>query len=170
MIKSLTGYLQRREVLKIGRLSIRVHDIHRNDATPFLHSHPFSYVSFIIRGGYTENLEGEIIIRPTWSWAFRKCEQHHRIVDVLQGTKTIFLSWDHRHKWSLRDTGETVDGWIDYPKGLYRRTLWGKDYFCRFDGYWRVGHQCKDRALREDRPSIDQSTSPINTPYESTSI
>lgn len=158
--KHLKGYLERWTVLKIGRLHIRLHDIKRNDATPFLHNHPFHYLSFVVRGGYDENLDGKIIKRKRFSLAYRSDKAFHRIVSVQPNTKTIFFTWKTDTKWSLKPTEEKVDEWVDYEAGLYIRTMWGKPKFCKFDRFWFEGKDSKQEALLSNRPSIDQTSKP----------
>lgn len=158
--KHLNGYLERWTVLKIGRLHVRLHDIKRNDATPFLHNHPFHYLSFIISGGYTENLDGKFITRRRFSLAFRSDKTYHRIVSVQPKTKTIFFTWKTNTKWDLKPSKEKTDDWVDYEPGLYIRTLWDKPRYCKFDKYWFEGKSSKQEALASNRPSIDQTSKP----------
>jgi hypothetical protein len=158
--KSLKGYLERWTVLKIGKLHIRLHDIKRNDATPFLHNHPFHYLSFILNGGYVENLDGVLKTRKKFSIAFRSDNTYHRIVSVKPNTRTLFFTWKTNTKWNLKPTEEKVDEWVDYPSGMYIRTLWGKPKYCKFDKFWFEGKDSKNEALNSIRPSIDQTSKP----------
>lgn len=159
--KHLKGYLERWTVVKIGRLHIRLHNIKRNDSTPFLHNHPFHYLSFILNGGYEENLDGKLIKRKRFSLAYRSDKAYHRIVSVQPNTKTIFFTWKTNAKWDLKPTKEKIDEWVDYPKGIYKRNLWGTERYCKFDQYWFEGKQNIDDANKATRPSIDQSSHPI---------
>src|SRR5574343_12593 len=69
---SIKGYLERLELLRLGNLSVRVHWIKDIDRTPFLHTHPFSYLSIITRGGYTEELlvNGRLVERSHLAGSF----------------------------------------------------------------------------------------------------
>lgn len=158
--KHLKGYLERWTVIKIGRLHIRLHDIKRNDATPFLHNHPFHYLSFVLSGGYVENLNGVLKTRKKFSLAFRSDKAYHRIVSVEPNTKTLFFTWKTKTKWGLTASTDNVKEWIHYPTGVYARTLWGKKRFCKFDQYWFEGKETEKEALLSERPSIDQTTKP----------
>lgn len=156
--KHLVGYLERWSIVKIDRLHVRIHHIKRNDATPYLHSHPFSYLSFVFSGGYVEDVEGKEVVRKRFSVALRSNKTFHRIKSVEPQTKTLFITWKSKEPWALRHSGEQVEGWIHYPKGVYKRTLWGKEYFCKFDGYWYEGKATYLEALLSNRPSIDQTS------------
>lgn len=160
--KHLKGYLERWTVVKIGKLHIRLHDIKRNDATPFLHNHPFHYLSFILSGGYDEKLNDKIVTRKRFSFAFRSDKTFHRIISVQPNTKTIFFTWRTKTKWNLQPTDEKVDEWVDYRKGLYIRTLWNKKRYCKFDKFWYEGSDDPLTALLSERPSIDQTSKPEN--------
>lgn len=159
--KHLKGYLERWTVVKIGKLHIRLHDIKRNDATPFLHNHPFHYLSFILSGGYEENVDGKIINRKRFSLAFRSDKAYHRIVSVKPNTRTIFFTWKTSTKWNLKPSKEALKEWIIYPTGVYERVLWGKKRFCKFDNYWFEGSENFEQAMEAKSPSIDQSSPPI---------
>ena len=63
----LPGYLLRWRLLGAGRFMLRLHRILSPDGTPFLHTHPFWYVSVVLRGGYTERF-----LRPDGTLAKRR--------------------------------------------------------------------------------------------------
>lgn len=99
MIKPYThivGYLHRWTILRIGAFHARIHDILSIDQTPFLHNHPFWYISIILRGGYTEQVEaadGTLMVKThrVGSVISRKDGTYHRIIAVQPGTKTLFF-------------------------------------------------------------------------------
>lgn len=58
-------YLTRWRVIQTPWGSLYVHRIARPDWRPVLHDHPWSFVSFILRGGYTEVRFDPIALRLT---------------------------------------------------------------------------------------------------------
>lgn len=164
--KHLIGYLERYTLLHFKRLHIRIHRIKRPDITPFYHTHPFSYISIILRGGYTEDVNGQLIHHVAGSVVCRNDTTPHRIIEVNPKTVTLFLTWKNKgQKWELIEIENcsTVD-WIHYPKGIYKRELYGKTVYSKFDRWWyRAAHSVEAAAL-EERPSIDQSTPPWTIP------
>lgn len=162
--KHLMGYLERYTLIHIKRLHIRIHRIKRADATPFHHTHPFSYISVILRGGYTEDVNGELFTHRVGSVIARRDVTPHRIVDVNPKTVTLFLTWKNKGQhWELIDRGNQypVNDWIDYPAGIYKRLLYGNIVYSKFDQWWHRAASTSRGAELESRPSIDQSTPPL---------
>lgn len=161
----LVGYLHRWTICKLGRLHIRVHHILSADGTPFLHSHPFDYISIVLKGGYTEQvLDGDtlrtiehrapaVIIRPSAT-----C---HRISAVHGACKTLFLAWA-RGPWALRRHPDiqAPDSYRTPAKpGLYRRHLNGRRVWSKFEnGEWYAGDPSPDVARGSTALSVHQAT------------
>lgn len=159
--KHLLGYLERYTLLNFKRLHVRFHRIKRPDVTPFLHTHPFHYLSIVLRGGYTESQTGKTIRHRRLSFILRRAQTAHRIVSVEPGTLTLFFAWKTQTaQWELQEapSQHVTPDWVDYPKGVYSRQLYGRKVYSKFDRYW---HRCADTcsaAEAETRASIDQST------------
>lgn len=161
--KSLPGYMERRTLARIGRLHIRLHRISTCDATPFLHSHPFSYLSVILRGGYEEQTASGINRYGRGAILCRSSETHHRLASVDDGTMTLFITWKRRdNSWSLAlaPAPVTCEQWIDWPRGVYVRVLYGERRLCKFDGFWHTAADTVEAAWESTKPSIDQTTPP----------
>lgn len=158
----LKNYLERWTIFHVGRLHIRLHEIKNDDATPFLHSHPFSYISIILRGKYTETLETKELSHKRFSIIFRSSKTFHRIINVDPKTITLFIALTTKsNKWELKKTNINVDGWKTYKSGIYIRHINGKNIYSKFDEFWFRGSKIKEKAMLENRPSIDQTTKPI---------
>jgi hypothetical protein len=160
--KHLLGYLERYTLVNFKRIHIRFHRIKRPDITPFLHTHPFDYLSIVLWGGYTECLENREISHGKLSFIFRKKTTAHRIVAVRPGTLTLFFTWKSKEKhWEFKDcpVEHPAPDWINYPEGVYARELYGRTVYSKFDKYWHRAAQCMESAKAEHRPSIDQSSS-----------
>lgn len=160
--KSLKKYMERRTLLKLGRLHIRLHFIESDDATPFLHSHPFSYMSWILRGGYSEQTDKAVLTHRRWSLIVRGSRVPHRIYYVHPKTVTLFFAWARKdNHWGFVKPA-TVAGpapaWVALESGVYVRELYGRLRFCKFDSHWHVACDSPEQAKAATRPSIDQTT------------
>ena len=93
---SIPKYLERFTIFKIFNIHIRIHNILSEDKSTFLHNHPFNYFSFIISGGYTEeiSINGNIItkIHNKYKLLYRNNKTYHRIKFVEPNTKTLFVA------------------------------------------------------------------------------
>lgn len=156
--KSLTGYLKRFTILQCGRVHIRIHRILSADKTPFLHTHPFHYVSIIVSGGYWEKINDRIIHHTVGSIICRRATDAHRIVKVSPNTKTLFITWCTDSGWQLSPDNQQPDDWISHTPGIYLRELYGRIRFCKFDQFWHRAHDSLAEALIETNPSIDQTS------------
>lgn len=161
---SLPGYMTRRTLLKLGRLHIRIHRLHSDDATPFLHSHPFHYVSFILKGGYFEEDEaGALREVSQYQGVAHSHTFFHRIVHVAPGTLTLFMTWETKTGWQLKKSRRAAPaaGWVDHIPGIYEREMSGKKQFSKFNEFWFKGHETLVGALAEVSPSINQKAEGI---------
>lgn len=160
--KHLAGYMERWTLFNKGRLHIRIQKLLSGDKTPFMHSHPYAFVSLILSGGYTEQLENQVVRHKRWHLIFRRSTTFHRIESVDPNTKTLFFTWKRKdNEWKLKQTLATVEGWIDYPVGVYARKLYGTVKYCKFDKFWFAASFSPYDANRATKPSIDQTTPPI---------
>lgn len=103
------GYLSR----LIG-ISIRVHFIFSPDRDRALHTHPFPFRTFILKGGYTE-------IQPNKSKAYKAGDTYsldirtpHAITSVDSGTVSLFVAGRRTDDWFF----DTDEGLIPHAKYL----------------------------------------------------
>lgn len=159
---SIKNYLERFNILSIGRFKIRLHKIINADGTPYLHNHPFSFISFIIKGSYTEQLliDNKIIETTfkTGAIIIRKSNQYHRIKSA-NNCKTIFFSFYNKKGWDLKTHPDINENNFLCPDvtGIYKRIINNKEYYCKFDKYWFIGSQIIEKAIEENRLSIYQT-------------
>lgn len=96
-----------------------LHWIHRADPGRDLHDHPRSFLSLVLRGGYTEDrpatpgrpwvrgpngrwkLRLASTVRRAGFWAFRRASDAHRIASVRSGTLTLVLWGPRRRDWGF---------------------------------------------------------------------
>lgn len=166
----LPGYLHRWVIFSFGRLSLRLHRFYSADGTPFLHSHPFHYLSLVVKGGYTEQVlrDGNIVTiehtAPTV--IFRTSRTMHRVLDVKSGCSTLFLSFKTNGKWRLarHPSIEIPNQYLDYPDGLY---WFEPGYRKREDGFWFKLESSPLDALTSTTLSVHQVLKPryqLNNP------
>lgn len=154
--KSLRDYLDRFTLVQIGRLHIRIHTIWKDDGTDLYHSHPFSYCTIILKGGYDDVTPNKTTTLRAGSFAFRSSTTKHRIENVIPGTRTLFCTWSRSdNKWEVESTTGT-----DVVPGIYVRELYGRLRYSKFDQYWHRACDDVSSARNESRPSIDQTTIP----------
>lgn len=114
-----TPYLIRWTIFKCKWFSIKLHKTLLSD-TADLHDHPWSYISLILWGGYTEvTLDNYGLPIDTWykpgSILVRKADQPHRLIipEDKYSITLIFTSY----RW--RDWGfKTKEGWIPHEQGV----------------------------------------------------
>jgi len=97
-------------------IAMRIHIIHTPDLDRALHDHPWSFVSVILRGWYTElrpidngrpcfeNAKEEftwVIHRAEHSIAFRHATDRHRIVNHSRQCVTLFITGPKRQWWGF---------------------------------------------------------------------
>ncbi|MCF7843335.1 hypothetical protein K9M47_00375 [Candidatus Gracilibacteria bacterium] len=159
----LPGFLLRWTLFKFGRLHIRLHHIIATDGTPFLHTHPFSYISIIYKGGYTESiLKDEKLItvdNSTGSIVIRSSMTPHRITK-LHGDicKTIFITLSS-NTWKLITHEDIViPSTYKTPKssGVYKRIINNNEVYAKFDKFWYSSKDNVKDAMKSDNPSIYQ--------------
>lgn len=92
-IRSKEGVLHFRRWRAIENRWFRVflHEIYRPDQDQHRHSHPWSFASLILAGGYLEST-GEGTTRKVlpWTWNVKKAEEFHKIEALLSG-RTVSL-------------------------------------------------------------------------------
>lgn len=102
----------RRWVLEARWFTLRLHHILREDydRTTF-HDHPWSFVSVLLRGSYTEYGPGGVWPGPRARVVYRPAEALHRITSVTPGGAwTLVLTGRRRRQWGfVEDTA-----WVDW--------------------------------------------------------
>lgn len=156
---SLKNYMNRFTLIHIGRLHIRIHTILSEDKTPFLHNHPFYYLSIILKGGYTEESEIGIKKFKKGSFIFRTPNFFHRLQHVSSPTHTLFITWIPKNStWQIKPSKNSHNEWIMYPSGIYLRNLSDSYKYAKFDKFWYKSENTIEEAIKSIHPSINQKT------------
>lgn len=155
----LRGYLHRWSVLKVGRLKVRIHDILTPDGTPYMHTHPFHYVSIVLSGGYTEQIYKGFhlatVKHTRWSVIARTAGRPHRISEVQPNAKTLFFCWSSRQPWKLFRFGcPAPQGYVDAPDGVYEVH---NGWRARRNGFWYALRSSPEEARACGQLSIHQT-------------
>ncbi len=115
-------YLTRLNIIQTPWFSIKLHWILRPDPDRDLHCHPWSFVSFILRGGY-EELESKdpkkqsgILRKINW-FNYKNIITAHRISYTKPNTLTLIFSGPRSHK----------KEWGFYNVNTFKFTHW-KEY------------------------------------------
>lgn len=161
----ILGYLHRWTLCKIGKLHVRIHHILSSDGTPFLHNHPFWYLSFVWKGSYTEQVlvGDELVTKQHVAPALivRRPSTYHRISDVSGECKTLFFAWNTTD-WNLqRHESVAAPSTYRVPEqpGVYRRYINGVWTYSKFeDGVWWMGAQTPAAAAASGKVSVYQSS------------
>lgn len=109
-----TGYMRRWHLLCLHHvLEIRVHNIMAPDPGRDMHSHPWPFRTFILRGGYLERRQshaGTISrIRAPGDTSSMDRQAVHCVEQVAPDTWTLFVAFGRRGKWGFRVGGKMVD-------------------------------------------------------------
>ena len=109
-------YLDRLTLLTTPWFSVKLHKIYRPDQQRDLHDHPWSFLSFVLRGSYVEDTPGGDK-KCRW-WNFKKAEDSHSIKSVSRSPVwTLVFCGRRRRIWGFQ-----VDGvkrwlpWNEYEK------------------------------------------------------
>jgi hypothetical protein len=116
-------YLSRLNLLKTPWFSIKLHWIHKPDPDRDLHDHPWWFVSFVLRGGYTEITCADPAIYPRIehkvSWFNSKnCKEAHRIAYVKPKTLTLVITGGKKKSWGFFDDHGRFTDWKQYARKM----------------------------------------------------
>jgi hypothetical protein len=138
-------YITRLHILKTPWFALCLHWINKPDPEPFLHDHPVSFLSIILRGSYTEwRKRGDAPTRVEthrWlNWIRASKNDRHTICGVEPGTLTLCMMGRKSREWgftiptpSLRnDMRDGQRGSTDHH-GAFHPIGWSmwRDYYTR---------------------------------------
>lgn len=130
--KVQSEYILRLHIVKTPWFAVCLHWIRKPDAEPWLHDHPVSFLSLILRGGYAEKRskgKGEYITINSWFNFVRGSDKdRHTIILVRKNTLTLALMGPKTREWGFW----MPEGWV----------MW-KDYYARL----KAGENVRGEAL-----------------------
>tara|TARA_B110000438_G_C15553544_1_gene537997 strand:+ start:125 stop:598 length:474 start_codon:yes stop_codon:yes gene_type:complete len=95
--------------------NIFLHKFLKSDSDD-LHDHPWSYFSFIIKGGYWEYTSAGKFWRGPWSCIYRKADSKHRIElePSVGDCWSLFIPGIKKREWGFH----TENGWVEHSEYL----------------------------------------------------
>ena len=126
-------YILRLHVVKTPFGAICLHWVKKADAEPWLHDHPVSFLSVILRGSYAEMRktgDGPHIRVNRWFNFVRASKyDHHRIIFTRRGTLTLCFMGPKTREWGFH----LESGWLGW-----------KDYYARLRAGENMRHEPVD--------------------------
>lgn len=119
-----TDYLVRLRIVQTPWFGVYLHDIHKDDGDRAPHNHPWSFVSIVLSGRYTERLyespiddSSSFILKTYRRFSIHRMgrDTAHRIVDARPGLKTLIFVGPRRFSWGFFEEGEYID-WLIYER------------------------------------------------------
>jgi hypothetical protein len=116
-----SDYIVRLHLIKTPWFAICLHWLVKPDPEPYLHDHPVSFLSLILRGGYNEYRQQ--VFAPIWDmfdmrscpwYNFIRATDRHTIMYVLPHTLTLCFMGPKTREWGFH----TPTGWV-YWKDYY---------------------------------------------------
>jgi hypothetical protein len=118
-------YITRLHLIKTPWFAVCLHWINKPDPEPYLHDHPVSFLSVILRGGYIEYrlTNGRRYRRVNRWFNFIRATPYdcHTIIEVLPGTLTLALMGPKTREWGFHTHGNWTH-WKDYYTTQRART------------------------------------------------
>lgn len=93
--------------------AIYVHHLHTSDEDRALHDHPWSFVTFLLSGGYFEHTPEGRHWRRRFSLLYRPAEWLHRL-ELVQPTWTVLIHFRRRRLWGFRFADGRWEEWRAY--------------------------------------------------------
>lgn len=112
-------YIRRLHIVKTPWCALCLHWIRKPDEEPWLHDHPVSFLSIILRGSYAEirqradDLSPRIIVHRWFNFIRAEKFDRHRIIFARRHTLTLCLMGPKTREWGFH-TRDGWKGWKDY--------------------------------------------------------
>lgn len=118
-------YIRRLHVIKTPWFAICLHWILKPDPEPYLHDHPVTFLSLILRGGYSEVRQHRrigtdkywrrgIYERKWFNWINADYHDRHTICHVKPKTLTLCFMGPKRREWGYHLNSGYWIYWKDY--------------------------------------------------------
>lgn len=107
-------YITRLHLIKTPWFAICLHWLHKPDPEPYDHDHPVSFLSIILRGGYSEFRNGRLRWHRWFNYVRASVDDCHTIVYVKPHTLTLCLMGPKVREWGFYRPGLGWIYWKDY--------------------------------------------------------
>lgn len=114
-------YILRLHVFKTPWCAVCLHWIRKPDAEPWLHDHPVTFLSLILRGSYAElrqkagDLSPKILVHRWFNFIRAEEKDRHRIIFARRNTLTLCFMGPKTREWGFHMRGRWM-GWKAYYK------------------------------------------------------
>lgn len=145
-------YILRLHVVKTPWFAVCLHWIRKPDAEPYLHDHPVSFLSIVLRGQYAElraSGDGNIghRVHRWFNFVRAKRTDRHRIIFTRKNTLTLCFMGPKTRDWGFH----MPEGWV----------MW-RDYYARLKAGADM-RGTRGRALRLPEPRFTETR---NRPFD----
>lgn len=166
-------YILRLHILKTPWFAVCLHWIQKPDEEPWLHDHPVSFLSIVLRGKYAEirqnlgELSPRIRVRTWFNFIRADKYERHRIIFTRTNTLTLCLMGPKTREWGFH----TSRGWIGW-KDYYAKKREGElDAFDKshWPAFFAEMNECADELTRRYIAAnsghifLDEIVRPIDT-------
>lgn len=127
-------YLDRLRIVQTPWFGVYLHHIHRPDNDRYPHDHPWTFWSFVLAGGYTEQLwpdkanpvRHSTRERRRWSFAQMNRKAAHMITGLDGPLWTLVFTGPRRAEWGFWEDGTFVS-WRNYAQSpaTYTKSSYG---------------------------------------------
>ena len=112
-------YLSRWRIIQTPWFGVLLHRIYKPDWARELHNHPWSFMSLILTGGYTEECKRngdnvKQVRRGVGSVSRRTKQDFHRISELHGTVRTFVLVGRRRQEWGFLVPSDEVKGFYGY--------------------------------------------------------
>jgi hypothetical protein len=99
-------YMRRFHLARTRWFQVYLHEICASDQDPDFHDHPWSFVSIILAGGYTEHTPEGVFRRKAGQIIYRAAGSPHRL-ELSKRAWTLVITGRERREWGFL----TKSGW-----------------------------------------------------------
>lgn len=107
-------YITRLHLIKTPWFALCLHWLNKPDPEPFNHDHPVTFLSIILRGGYTEQRNGKLRSHYWFNFIRASADDQHTIVAVRPHTLTLCFMGPKTREWGFHQPNGTWIYWKDY--------------------------------------------------------
>lgn len=101
-------YLDRVYLFRCRLFSIRFHKILMSDRDRHLHDHPWTWVTFMVRGAYFETTEAGVRKVRAGMVNGHRATTPHKLTLISKEVWTLFITGPEKREWGFH----TEDGWV----------------------------------------------------------
>lgn len=101
-IRSRKGdlHFERYAIVQTSFFGLYVHTIHKADQDPHLHSHPWNFLTIVLKGAYRAKGEKGISLKKPGVVSWMSRQGFHKIEEIVHGpVKTLFFTFGRRKPW-----------------------------------------------------------------------